>query len=136
MGFDPISSVVDLVKTGLNKFVRDKMSEADRANLEQQMEMFIASEARQENGAFRQFILEYEGAAKDVPRIVNIIRSLIRPVFTILVGYLDWLYFVQTGFTTEQGELLKAINLIVLIFWFGERAVTNSGIIDKLLSRK
>jgi hypothetical protein len=136
MAFDPVTAVVDLIKTGLDKFVPDKMDEKDKQTLVQNMEMFTAKEARNENSSFRSFIVEYEGAAKDVPKLIVIIRALIRPLFTILVGYLDYLYFTGTGFTPEQGGLLKSVNVIVLFFWFGERAVTNSGILDKLIKRK
>jgi hypothetical protein len=136
MAFDPVTAVIDLIKTGLDKFVPDKMDEKDKQTLVQNMEMFTAKEARDENSSFRSFIVEYEGAAKDVPRLVVILRSLIRPIFTILVGYLDYLYFTGTGFTPEQGDLLKSVNVIVLFFWFGERAVTNSGILDKLIKKK
>jgi hypothetical protein len=47
MSFDPVSAVFDLVRTGLDKFVRDKMSEKDKEELSQNMEMFIAKEARE-----------------------------------------------------------------------------------------
>lgn len=137
MSFDPVSAVMDLVKTGLDKFVRDKMSEKDKEELTQSMQMFVAKEARDEASEFRKFVVEYEGEARDVPKIIVIIRSLIRPAFTILVGYLDFLFF--TGETTtwhpEAIALLKAVNILVLTFWFGERALKNSGIIELLMLR-
>jgi hypothetical protein len=136
MAFDPVTAVFNLVNKGLDKFVPDKMDEKDKEELKQNMEMFVAKEARTESSAFRDFVVQYEGAAKDVPRLIVILRSLIRPVFTILVGWLDYIYFTGHGFTPEQGDLLKAVNVIVLFFWFGERAVTNSGIVEKLLARK
>ena len=136
MAFDPITAVVGLIDKGLDKFVGDKMSEKDREQLKQNMEIFAAKEARAESGAFRDFVVSYEGAAKDVPKIIVLLRALIRPLFTILVGWLDYLYFTGQGFTPEQGDLLKSVNVIVLFFWFGERAVTNSGIVEKLVSRK
>jgi hypothetical protein len=138
MSFDPVSAVFDLVRTGLDKFVRDKMSEKDKEELSQNMEMFIAKEARSESSAFRDFVVSYEGAAADVPRIIVILRALIRPAFTILVGWLDYLFF--TGATTtwapEAIAMLKAINIIVLAFWFGERALKNSGLIGLLANKK
>ena len=95
-------------------------------------------ETTKQDGIFREFILQYEGAAKDVPKIVVLLRSLIRPLFTCAVGYFDFIFF--TGNTTtwapEAIGLLKAVNIIVLVFWFGERAVTNSGIIEKLVGGK
>ena len=136
--FEPISAGIDLVKTFANKFLRDKMSEEDQKKLELEAEAFVMKEARKVDSSFRQFVVEYEGAAKDVPRVIVVFRALIRPAFTVLVGYLDYLFF--TGATSawdpEAIALLKSVNIIVLMFWFGERAVVNSGIIDKLLNRK
>lgn len=138
MAFDPVTAVTDLIKIGLKKFVPDKMSEADRATLENNMEMFVAKEARTESSVFRDFVVAYEGAAKDVPRLIVILRSMIRPAFTVLVGYLDYLFF--TGATTtwapEAIAMLKAINIIVLAFWFGERALKNSGLVELLVAKK
>ena len=68
MAFDPVSAISTLVTTGLNKFVGDKMSEKDRETLSQNMEMFILKESREETSDFRRFVVEYEGAAKDVPK--------------------------------------------------------------------
>lgn len=137
MAFDPISAVFNLVETGLDKFVPDKMDEKDKAELKQNMEMFIAKEARTESSAFREFIVQYEGAAKDVPKVVVVLRSLIRPIFTILVGYLDALFFMgeTTSWQPEAIAMLKTINIIVLAFWFGERALKNSGLVELLLTR-
>lgn len=140
---DPISTISDLVKTGLNKFVRDKMSEKDAAELEQNMEMFLLKEAREENSAFREFVVQYEGAAKDyinvpiVGPLILVLRGMIRPVFTWAVGYWDYLYFTGTtsDWADEKIALLKAINIIVLMFWFGERAIKNTGLMDLLLKK-
>lgn len=144
MAFDPVTAGIDLVKTFLNKFVSDKMSEGEKAALAMQAEMFVAQQSLAEDSAFRSFVQEYEGAAKDISNIplvgpiLTLLRSAIRPVFTLLVGYLDWIYFTGPGsnWTDDQGALLKAINIIVLMFWFGERAVKNSGIVELLLKRK
>ncbi|KKM91887.1 hypothetical protein LCGC14_1224000 [marine sediment metagenome] len=133
---NPLELVANLIKTGLDKFVGDKMDEVDRKQLESDMIQFVSTQAFQQNSDFRKFIVEYEGAAKDVPKLIVYFRSLIRPIFTCLVGYLDFLYFTSATMTGDQADLLKAVNIIVLTFWFGERAITNSGIIDKLLSRK
>jgi len=138
MAFDPVSAVLNLIETGLDKFVPAKMDEKDKETLKQNMSMFVAKEARSESSAFRDFVISYEGAAKDVPRIIVIMRSLIRPLFTVLVGWLDYLFF--TGATTtwnpEAIAMLKAINIIVLAFWFGERALQNSGLVEMLLKNR
>ena len=131
--FGPVSAVFDLVNTRLDKFVRDKMSEKDQAELKQNMEMFIAKEARTESSAFRDIVVQYEGAAKDVPRLIVVFRSLIRPLFTFLVGWLDYRFFTgppppgARSHCHAQGHQRHRAA-----FWFGERALKNSGLIDIL----
>lgn len=135
MSLDPITAVVDLVKTGLDKFVADKMSETDKAKLQAEMSMFVMTQAAAEDGKFRDFVLAYEGAADKLPGPLIYLRSVIRPAFTILVGYLDYSYFMNLAtWSLDRTNLLYAINIIVLIFWFGERALANSGMLDLLKS--
>ena len=136
MAFEPITAVMDLVKTGLDKFLPDKMSEADKAKLQNEMGMYVMTQAAGENEKFRSFVLSYEGEAAALPLPLLYLRSAIRPAFTVLVGYLDFIYFTaSTPWTGDRSDLLKAVNMIVLLFWFGERAVTNSGILDILKKR-
>lgn len=143
MAFDPITAVVDLVKTGLNKFVRDKVDEATMTELEQNFEAHVLTEARKENSNFRNFVLEYEGKAsdyKDVPfvgPVILIFRGLIRPIITIGTVYFDYLWFtyipeqdIINPWTADKAKLLFVMNVIVLVFWFGERTLKNTGLID------
>lgn len=136
MALDPISSIIGIGKTVINKIWRDKASEGEIVALEQGFELEVLKEATKENSSFREFILAYEGAAKDMPKLIKYLRSLIRPAFTILVGYLDFVFFSSTtlDWGPDKIALLKAVNMIVLFFWFGERAVSNSGIV-KLLKK-
>ena len=131
---DPITGVLNLGKTFLDKFVADK---DQKIKLTHDFELFAMQETTKQDGIFREFVLQYEGAAKDVPKIVVLFRSLIRPVFTCAVGYFDYLYFTgdTVAWTTEAAVLLKAINIIILGFWFGERAIKNSGIIGLLAGK-
>ena len=137
MAIDPITAIIDAGKTVLDKFIPDKMSDAERMKVTNEFELALRQEASKAESSFRDFVVAYEGAAKDVPPIIQTIRSLIRPAFTVLVGYLDFLYFTSSAsFTDDQSSLLMAVNLIVLGFWFGERAISNSGIIQQLTSKK
>lgn len=135
--FEPLTAITNLVTEGMRRFLPEKMSEAEKTETTNSMIMFMAQQATQAGSDFRNFIVEYEGAAKDIPVLLVWFRSSIRPVFTVLTGYLDFIYF--TSNTTDWGDekvaLLKAINIIVLMFWFGERAVANSGIIGILKSK-
>jgi len=132
---DPITGVLNLGKTFLDKFVADK---DQKIKLAHDFELFALQETTKQDGIFRDFVLQYEGAAKDVPKIVVLFRSMIRPVFTCAVGYFDYIFFTgnTTSWAPEAIGLLKAVNVIVLAFWFGERAVKNSGIIEMLLAKK
>jgi len=125
VAIDPISIGIQAVMDVVKRIWPEPMTKEKEAEVQQDLE-----------GSFRNFVVQYEGAAKDIPKPILYLRSLIRPVFTIMIGYIDYLYFgaaVDT-WTPDKIALLKAINMIVLFFWFGERAVTNSGII-KLLKK-
>jgi hypothetical protein len=133
MAIDPITAIAEAGKAILNKFWSDKADEKTLTELGQNFELELRREAGKENSSFRQFILAYEGESKDSPKFIQYFRSLIRPAFTCLVGYLDWLFLSGTAIWPEDKvSLLKAISLVVLFFWFGERAVTNSGILGLL----
>lgn len=131
-----IGSIADTIKTGLDKFLPDKMSEAEKATLGNQMQQFIIDQGIRADGAFREFVLDYEGKASDLPKGLLWLRSSIRPLFTVAVAYWDWLYFSDAVvWPVEKVSMLKAINLIVLIFWFGDRAIQRSGILDILKAK-
>lgn len=132
MAIDPLtaglnigSSILDIIKG----YFPGKLPPEAEAQIEQQA-----------NATFRNFVVQYEGAAKDykdiplVGPIVLLFRGLIRPAVTILVAYLDYLYMVSPGskFSASQGELLYAMTVVVFIFWFGERMVKNTGLIGAI----
>jgi len=145
MALDPVTAGMGLARDVIgflgSRFFPEKMSETQRAEMEQAAVQFVAEQAHKEDSSFRDFVVAYEGSARDyksipiVGPIVLLLRGLIRPVFTVLVGYLDYLYFTgsATLFTADQGALIKVVNIIILTFWFGERAITNSGIVDKIM---
>jgi len=131
MAFDPISAVFGLVETGMDKFLPDAMSEKEKADVALKMKSFVATQVASENSDFRNFVLQYEGAAKDIPKSLVWLRSSIRPIITYLscgaYGY-GWLH--PEAFTVEQMLLLKPVVLIVLSFWFGEKIITRTGLLD------
>ena len=145
MSLDPITAVTDLVKTGLNKFVRDKVDEGTMAQIDNNFQAHILTEARKSNSAFRDFVLKYEGSAEDYTKIkffgplLLLIRGIVRPGVTAAVIYFDAQYFtvVKAGAETwPEGvaQILLWMNVLVLGFWFGERALKNTGIIESLTS--
>ena len=141
MAFDPVTAVFNLIDKGVDRFFPPKMSEEEKEKLKADMKMFAATESRQENTEFRNFVLQYEGSAKDYANIpligplMMLIRGVVRPAFTYGTFYFDWLYFtnVAVDWSPERAKLLAIINVIVLCFWFGEKILVNTGLMDVLL---
>jgi hypothetical protein len=97
--------------------------EIEMAELRQQTEL---------EQAFNERTRDMEGTAADLKTIpyigafVIFLRGAFRPLFAYFTGYLDFLYFTQTmNWTEKQQALVYAINILVLIFFFGERAMKN-----------
>jgi len=124
---DVISSGIGLIRDGLKRLWPEPMSKEKEAEVDALVE-----------SGFRNFVIQYEGSMKDykdipiIGPIVLLFRGLIRPSFTCLVGYLDYIFITGTNFTQPQAELIKAMTLITLFFWFGERAVKNSGLLEAI----
>jgi len=136
VAFDPLTAISDLVKIGFKKFLPDKMSEVEKITLENQMTMFMVRESKKEGSTFNQFVLDYEGAAKDHGPFIKWLRGVIRPILTIVIsGAYIWGWAHPGTWSPEQMAMLNPAFLIVLAFWFGERAIKNTGIID-MLKRK
>lgn len=93
---------------------------------------------------FYNFFLQYEGAAKDMPRSIQIVRGLIRPVLTVYVtGVFSWeFYYLFTHVSTLKLDqldiLMRAIQitmyptLLVLGFWFGDKFLERTGALDAI----
>lgn len=135
MAFDPLTAISNLVNKGLDKFIPDAMSEKDKIELKNQMTMFAMKEARKVDGEFNKFVLDYEGAAKDHGPFIKWLRGIIRPLLTIAIsGAYMWGWMNPLQWSQQQMEMLNPAFLIILAFWFGERAIKNTGIV-KLLKK-
>lgn len=133
MAFDPLTAVLDLVKTGVDKFIPVKMSEIEKETLKIEMTKFMMEEARKTGSSFNQFVLDYEGAAKDHGPFIKWLRGVIRPVLTIVIsGAYIYGWANPPTWTTEQMSMLNPAFLIILAFWFGERAINNTNIVSVL----
>lgn len=131
---DLVSGIVD---KGLDKIIPDKYTDEEKAKMKQEMQIFLQTQALQEDNSLRNFILDYEGKALDVPKFIQIIRSLIRPLLTVLItGAYIYGWIKPERFTIDQMLVLKPALLIVLIFWFGDRALQKSGILDVLKKKE
>ena len=78
-------------------------------------------------------ISEQEGTAKDllalpiVGRLMLFVRGIQRPTWGFATLYIDyrWFFDASANFSEQQELALTVINLLVLGFLFGERAVKN-----------
>ncbi len=97
--------------------------------------------ALKESDSVRQFALDYEGRAKDVPKWILILRSTIRPLITIIMtlSLMSFLFYdifnlLKNGnadfVMSKLPNAYYVILGIVLGFWFGGKAGEN--MIDKL----
>lgn len=73
--------------------------------------------------------------------VMIVIRGLVRPVASFMLLYFDFLYFTlpNAEWTSDEVSLLKMLNLIIWLFWFGEKLINSPGvanIIEKFLNRK
>lgn len=131
---NPISIIGDLVGKALDKIAGDKMSDAEKA----QVQLVIQEGLRESEDAFRDFVIEHTGAAKDMPRSVQILRGMIRPVVTLwafgLLNWVLWLAFnadlARLDAATFSVKVVFALNIITLVFWFGDKALQRSGLIE------
>lgn len=126
-------------------FIRDrwpaKLSEAELAEVEAEIDRreMEKREAAMEWGhkqdqAFFTFTKEMEGTAADLKSIpfvgafIIFLRGAFRPIFAYFTLYLDAQWFltgVSGGWTEQQSTAMIVINVVVLVFFFGERTVKN-----------
>lgn len=132
-----------LVEKGLdfiNKRWPPDMSDEQKAQMdlvikqmlhEQEIELMGAAQADEEQ--FNQRTKDLEGTAEDLKEVrflgplVIFLRGAFRPLFSYATLYFDWVYFTTdtSAWTDRQETLLMAINLLVLVFFYGERATRN-----------
>ena len=114
----------------------------ERVAMEKQMQ---ADKILTEAGAqLDRRIAEQEGTAKDllalpiIGRLMLFVRGIQRPVWGFATLYIDyrWFFDAAADFSEQQELALTVINLLVLGFLFGERAVKNlEPIIMKIFDR-
>jgi hypothetical protein len=139
------------VKSLVQDYFPPDMSPQQRAELEVKLQEIAASKEIQANRlmleaeqALTQRITQLEGSAQDlravpfVGPLVIFLRGLQRPLWGYAVLYIDFMWF--SGKWVMQGQQESAmwiINLLVLGFLFGERAVQNlAPLISELMNKK
>lgn len=126
------------------------MSDAEKANLELAIDQAarthelklkrLLNDAQEE---FNRRIAELEGTAKDLlqagwlGKIVLFLRGTQRPAWGYATMYFDYMWFVGDGYTEQQELALTIVNVLVLVFLFGERGIKNvMPIINRFLESK
>lgn len=130
----------------------DKLSEADRADIDaavtaatREHELKLLDLVKEQEAEFNNRLKEMEGTAKDLEkfgwlgRIVVFLRGCQRPIWGYLTLYMDMMWFSgKWGKLTQQQEsAFWIINLLVLGFLFGERAIKNlMPLISEMMKQK
>ncbi|MBI4773877.1 MAG: hypothetical protein HY788_06805 [Deltaproteobacteria bacterium] len=138
-----IDGVTGIVNKVVDHFLPASMSEEEKVKAKLEAGAMAQRMALEEKSAFRNFVLDYEGRAKEIPKTLVWLRSSIRPMLTYLIvgAYVcGWmgirLPYTNMVFTPEHMELLKPALILVLGFWFGERLLTRSGLAEAIKGRK
>ncbi len=125
-------SITDIVSMAKNKLPPEQAVEVEKIHADLQVK--VNELATQADAALRQFILDFEGRAGQVPAWLLIWRSVIRPAFSTfffvqlggIIAYDAWRVVVQKIPMAEM-LLLHMPNAwwvimgIVVTFWFGGR---------------
>ncbi len=118
-----------------------KLSEAELAEIEQaaielesKRDADAMQWAREQDAQFFSFTKDMEGTAADLKTIpfigglIIFLRGAFRPTFAYFTLYLDSQWFLTStsvGWTEQQNTAMIVINVVVLVFFFGERTVKN-----------
>ena len=129
-----IDAILGLVGKVADKFFPDK---TQQEKFKHELALEMMREASKENSELRNFFIKYEGELKDIPKSMQILRTSVRPVLTyVSMGAYIWGFLHPETFTPQQMALLNNLLLLMLAFWFGERAVKNLGLVDVLKGKK
>lgn len=129
----------DKIIGAVEKFFPPSMSEQEKLEFKiklqqethrQELEMLqLLNESEKE---FNKRTIDLEGTANDlksipfVGAVIIFLRGAFRPLFSYFVFFLDYKVFShQWILTDQQDSLFWAINILVLGFFFGERAIKN-----------
>ena len=139
------------IKEGVMSYFPPDLSPTQRADIEAKMETLMQQKTKEANRVLEataaqldKRIAEQEGTAKDlnamgwIGKPIIFARGAQRPVWGFATLVMDWQWLFETSrvFTEKQEMALIVINILVLGFLFGERAVKNlEPLIMKMFSK-
>lgn len=146
-------NIFETIAKTVKDYFPPSMSEVDRAKAELAImtvaankEAQLAEVMRDIQAGYEQRIRDMEGTATDlrtipvIGPIVIFLRGLQRPLWGFGVLYLDFMVFSgqwKIIDDTRQDTCFLIINLLVLAFLFGERAIQNvAPLIERLLAAR
>jgi len=127
------------IKEGVMSYFPPDMSPQQKAEAELRIHILLAKKEKEANRILEDSakqidrrISEQEGTASDLKSvpyfgaIILFLRGLQRPVWGFATLYMDNKWFFKAGeFTEQQQTAMIVINVLVLGFLFGERAIKN-----------
>ena len=117
-----LGAIADLGGKLIDHFLPPSMSEKEKEEAKQKAKALAVQLATSETSEFHSFMLQYEGAAKDLGPWMRGLRASVRPILTyLLISTTAYLVWRGIKIPTE----LYHLDLLALGFWFGERAVRN-----------
>ena len=132
-----VDGTKEIVCKSLDKIAADKISDIDKMKIEMEINQQMQSFMQTEVDNFRNFMLQYEGEASEIPKLILYLRSSVRPVITYFItGIYGFAFLHPERFNEEQMFILKPALLMVLGFWFGERLLKRSGLLEVLGNKK
>ena len=141
-----ISQVNDVVDTYVTTSEDKHNMKMEIKDAMHQKELELRELSLQAKEEFNQRIKDLEGTASDLKqagfpgKVVLFIRGAQRPLWGFALMYADYAYFSgnwQIENNSQQGDILWLINILVLTFLFGERAIKNAApYIDKIKNKR
>jgi len=129
----------------LDKVAKDKVDDATMERLKQEAQRMLSDEGQEDLQAFYNFIIDYEGKASEHGKFIQWLRGSVRPVLTyafaglffwVIVTWLTGNSLPESDHSWNALKIVFAVNLITLSFWYGDRFVQKSGIMELLKSNK
>lgn len=133
----PLGTLAD---RAIDRFLPEKLSEAEREELKREIakdmrehELKLLAIGQQTEAEFNDRVKAMEGTAADLKTIpvlgslVIFLRGTQRPMWGFATLFFDWQWFTASweNMTDRQEVALLVINILVLGFLFGERAMKN-----------
>ena len=127
----PIFEGIFRWKEGTDQITIKKMEyETMMKDMENQFKLRLQQELRKPDSELRAFMLDYEGKASEMPKIIQILRASVRPLVTywsliILTALMfGWVDSAKLSINLENiPQEIWWIFLSIFGFWFGGRAI-------------